>query len=150
MTTVFDVPAAPLLARVSAELKQNQKIAPPAWAKVVKTGTHREKVPQNPDWWHTRVASLLRRVYIQGPIGVSHLSQQYGGTRDRGSAPNRARAGSRSIVRHAMQQLEAAGYVQAIKGKGRVVTGPGRKLMDNAAHGAMGELEAKMPELKKY
>jgi small subunit ribosomal protein S19e len=79
-----------------------------------------------------------------------HLSAKYGGKRDRGSKPNRARMGSRSIVREALQQLETAGYVQAIKGKGRVVTAQGRKLLDNAAHEAAQTLEAKIPGLKKY
>jgi len=150
MTTVFDVPADMLLPRVATKLEADPKFEPPAWAKVAKTGVHREKAPHAPNWWQTRVASLLRRVYMQGPIGVAHLSQQYGGSKDRGSAPNRARAGSGSIVRESLQQLENAGYVAAIKGKGRIVTAKGRSLLDNAAHEAMGVLEQKIPEMKKY
>jgi len=150
MTTVFDVPTDQLLPRVAGKLAADAKFAPPAWAKMAKTGVHREKAPLNTNWWPTRVASVLRRVYIEGPIGVIHLAAQYGGKRDRGSAPNRARMGSRSIVRESLHQLESAGFVQAIKGKGRVVTAQGRKLLDNAAHDVAKELEAKMPELKKY
>jgi small subunit ribosomal protein S19e len=150
MTNVYDVPPDPLLAKVSATLAADPKFAPPEWARVAKTGVHREKAPHTPTWWPTRVASVLRRVYIDGPIGVIHLSSKYGGTRDRGSKPNRARGGSRSIVRTALQQLETADYVQAIKGKGRVVTAKGRSLLDNAAHSVAQTLEAKMPELKKY
>ena len=150
MTTVFDVPPDPLLAKVAGKLQADPKFAPPDWAKAVKTGIHREKAPYNPNWWPTRVASLLRRVYVDGPVGVIHLAAKYGGTRDRGSAPNRARMGSRSIVRVALKQLEAAGYVQAIKGKGRVVMGPGRKILDNSAHEVAQALEATIPALKKY
>lgn len=150
MTTVFDVPADALLPRVASKLGSDPKFATPEWAKFAKTGVHREKAPDNADWWPTRVASLLRRVYMTGPIGVEHLAAKYGGSRDRGSAPNRARSGSRSIVREALQQLEAGGYVQAIKGKGRIVSAKGRQLLDNAAHEAAVVLEAKIPELKKY
>lgn len=150
MTTVFDVPTDHLLPRVATKLAADPKFAPPAWAKIAKTGVHREKAPVNPQWWPTRVASILRRVYVDGPVGVVHLAAKYGGKRDRGSAPNRARMGSRSIVRESLHQLEAAGLVQAIKGKGRVVTAQGRKLLDNSAHEAARELEAKIPELKKY
>src|SRR3712207_7161429 len=30
-------------------------------------------------WWYTRSASLLRKVYIHGPIGISDLKSMYGG-----------------------------------------------------------------------
>lgn len=150
MTTVFDVPPDPLIRNVAAKLQTDAKFAPPAWGRFAKTGVHREKAPHEAGWWPVRVASVLRHVYVDGPIGVVHLSARYGGNRDRGGKPNRARAGSRSIARHAVKQLETAGYVQSIKGKGRVVTGPGRKLLDQAAHEVVQTLEAKMPELKKY
>lgn len=150
MTTVFDVPAQPLLEKVAAKLQPDAKFNAPAWAKVAKTGVHREKAPMNAAWWPVRVASILRHVYVDGPVGVMHLSARYGGTRDRGSKPNRARLGSRSIVRAALKQLEGAGFVQAIKGKGRVVTERGRSLLDNTAHEVAQVLEVKIPELKKY
>ena len=150
MTTVFDVPGTPLVHKVGAKFKADAKLAPPAWATVAKTGVHREKAPTDPNWWQVRAASLLRRIYVDGPIGVLHLSSHYGGTRDRGSKPNAARLGSRSIVRHALKQLEAAGYCQAIKGRGRIVTAKGRQLLDNTAHEVFQELAAKMPELAKY
>lgn len=150
MTTVFDVPTDQLLSKAAAQLEKEPTFKPPAWAAVVKTGVHREKAPHTLNWWPTRVASLLRRVYIDGPIGVVHLSAHYGGTRDRGSKPNRVRLGSRSIVRHALKQLEEGGFVSSIKGKGRVITGKGRKFLDAAAHETAQALEAKRPELKKY
>lgn len=150
MTTVFDVPAAPLINKVGLKLKTDAKFAPPEWAPFVKTGIHREKVPVQKDWWHTRVAAIARKVYVNGPIGVIHLSAEYGGTRDRGSKPNKARLGSRSIVRAALQQLESAGLVASIKGKGRTITGAGKKLLDNSAHEVAKELETKIPALAKY
>ncbi len=150
MTTVFDVPPTLLIKKVGERFKNDPKFAPPQWAKFVKTGIHREKVPVQPDWWFNRVASIARKIYVHGPVGVMHLSAEYGGSRDRGSKPNKARLGSRSIVRAALKQLEGAGLAQAIKGKGRTITPAGRKLLDAAAHDVAKELEAKIPALAKY
>lgn len=147
---MFDVPGGLLVQRLGTKLQQDSKFAPPEWAKFAKTGVHREKAPTNPNWWTTRVASILRRVYVDGPIGIVRISSHYGGTRDRGGKPNRARLGSRSIVRHALKQMEAAGYAQNIKGRGRVVTPKGRKILDLTAHEAFQDLVAKTPELAKY
>lgn len=150
MTTVSDVPPTELIGRLGQKLKADPKFQPPTWAKFAKTGVHREKMPTQPDWWHTRVSSILRKVYLHGPIGVIHLAAAYGGTRDRGGKPNLARLGSRSIVRAALKQLESAGYAQALKGRGRTITPAGRKLLDNTAHELAKELEAKIPALAKY
>ncbi|HLE47571.1 MAG TPA: 30S ribosomal protein S19e [Candidatus Thermoplasmatota archaeon] len=150
MTTVFDVPADPLIRKLGEKLKADPKFDAPPWAKFAKTGIHREKTPTDPNWWQPRVASIARKVYLHGPIGVIHLSAEYGGTRDRGSKPNKARLGSRSIVRTALKQLETAGYVQAIKGKGRILAPAGRKLLDATAHEIAKELEVKIPALAKY
>jgi small subunit ribosomal protein S19e len=27
----------------------------------------------NPDWWFVRAASMLRKLYLRGPIGVSRM-----------------------------------------------------------------------------
>jgi small subunit ribosomal protein S19e len=150
MTTVFDVPPALLIKRVGDRFKTDAKFAPPAWAKFAKTGVHREKVPVQADWWFPRVASIARKIYVHGPVGVMHLAAEYGGSRDRGSKPNKARLGSRSIVRAALKQLEGAGLVQPLKGKGRTITAAGRKLLDAAAHETSKELEQKIPALAKY
>ena len=84
MTTVFDVPADLLIEKVAEELKENDKIESPAWSNFVRTGVHKERKPENPDWWFIRTASIIRRVYIDGPVGVSSLRTFYGGKKDRG------------------------------------------------------------------
>jgi small subunit ribosomal protein S19e len=150
MTTVFDVPPTMLIKKLGERLKSDPKFKPPEWAKFAKTGIHREKVPIQSDWWFPRVGSIARKIYVHGPVGVMHLAAEYGGTRDRGSKPNKARLGSRSIVRAALKQLETGGYVQAIKGKGRTITAAGRKLLDATAHEVAKELEVKIPALAKY
>lgn len=150
MTTVFDVPAGPLIAEAAKRLREVKEVTPPAWAPFVKTGVHREKPPVDADWWHARVAAVLRKVYLEGPIGSERLSAEFGGHRDRGSKPNRAVRGSGSIARKALQQLEAGGLVQNVQAQGRVVTAKGRSLLDNAAHAVHGELVKSLPALAKY
>ena len=148
MTTVYDVPATPLIQQVAAKLKGENAIQPPQWAPFVTTGIHAEKPPVEADWWHTRAAAVLRKVYVMGPIGTERLRAEFGGSRDRGSKPNRAKAGSGSIVRECLQQLEKAGFVENVKGEGRRVSAKGRSLLDNSAHEVRQTLA--IPGLAKY
>lgn len=150
MTTVYDVPPEQLIRKVGERLKGEEKMKPPAWAQFAKTGAHREKAPVQKDWWYFRVASVMRKVYTDGPIGTSRLSSDFGGKRDKGSAPYKAVKGSRSIVRQSIHQLESLGYITTYKNKGRIVTPAGRALLDNAAHELLKELSEARPELKKY
>ncbi len=134
MTTAYDVPAEAIIKKLSGKLKSEYKITPPEWAKWVKTGVHKERQPDNPDWWYMRAAAVLRKVYMRGPIGTERLRSLFGGKRDRGVKPYKCRKGSGSIVRKAFQQLEEAGLVTTVKGEGRVVTPKGRSFVDNMAH----------------
>ncbi len=133
MVTVYDAPSEKLIANVAQKLKDSGSVNPPEWAEFAKTGVHTEKAPIQADWWYTRAASVLRKVYIKGPIGTSKLAAEYGGFNDRGSRPNRAVKGSRSIIRKSLMQLETAGLVVRNKNNGRVVTPKGQALLDNAA-----------------
>ncbi len=150
MTTVYDVPAADFISKLAEKLKENDNITPPEWAIYVKTGPHREKQPVEKDWWYTRAAAILRKIYMNSGIGAERLSAEFGGTRDRGSKPNKAVRGSRSIVRKTMKQLEEAGYVQSKKGVGRLVTPAGQSFLDNTSREVLQEIIADNPELGKY
>lgn len=150
MTTPHDVPPALLIEALAAKLRERPGLQPPPWAKYAKTGVHREKAPVNRDWWHVRVAAVLRKVYIDGPIGVERLRGAYGGARDRGSAPDRAKKGSGSIIREALQQLEKEKLVDNVKSEGRRVTPQGRKLVDDTAYEVKQKLVAQVPALSKY
>ena len=151
MPTPYDVPPSILIERLAKYLKDNiDEVKPPKWAPYVKTGVHAERAPQNPDWWYIRCASLLRKVYIRGPIGVEHLRSEYGGRKDRGTRPEHARKGSGAIIRKALQQLERAGLIQTIKGRGRVVTPQGRSLLDSLSADIKKQLEKTNPALSKY
>lgn len=133
MTTVYDVPADRFIRALAEELKSKPEIVPPDWAAFAKTGVHKEMPPEDPDWWFVRVASIMRRVYIDGPIGVERMRTFYGGKKDRGSKPNKFRKGSGSILRKSLQQLEAAGFIQHDK-TGRRVSPEGVSFMDGVAN----------------
>lgn len=142
MVTVYDVRPADLISKVSGELKKKNEIKMPEWARFVKTGTHKERPPEQPDWWYIRTASVLRRIYIDGPVGVYRLRMYYGGRKNRGHKPEKfVRAGGK-IIRTILQQLEAAGFVKQVKKKGRVITPEGQSFLDNIAKAVKDETNA--------
>ena len=150
MATAFDVPAEKLIPKLAEELKKVETISPPDWAAFVKTGRHREKSPVSNDWWHVRTAAVLRKIYVEGPVGTTRLAAMFGGKADRGSKPNRAVRGSRSISRMTVQQLEKSQLVQKQKDGGRVVTAKARKMIDGMSTQILKEMAAQNPELTKY
>lgn len=139
MVTVYDVPPEKLIAKAAAQLRTIETIKVPDWAEFVKTGRHTEKAPVQNDWWYTRSASVLRKVFLKGPIGTSRLAGEYGGFADRGSKPNRAVKGSRAIARRCLIQLEQAGLISKDQKNGRIITAKGQALLDAAAKQAYDE-----------
>ena len=150
MAHAYDVPASVLLPRVANELRTRSAVAPPPWASFVRTGVHTQRAPSQPDWWYVRSASVLRKISLRGPTGISRLAAEYGGKRDRGSAPYHARSASRSVLREIVQQLEKSGLLQSQKARGRRVSAEGQKLLDAASRAVLKELAEKRPELAKY
>jgi len=148
MTTVYDVPADHIIRRVAEELKKRKEIVPPAWAAFAKTGVHKEMPPEDPDWWFTRAAAVLRRVYVDGPLGVERMRSFYGGKKNRGSKPNAFRKGSGSILRKSLQQLEAAGLIVHDK-TGRRVSPEGMKFLDNLSQEVLKNPPAPVPKRVK-
>jgi small subunit ribosomal protein S19e len=148
MTTVYDASADHLIRKVAEELKKRKEITPPPWAAFAKTGAHKEMPPEDPDWWYVRVAAVLRRVYVDGPLGVERMRSFYGGKKNRGSKPNAFRKGSGSILRKSLQQLEAAGLVIHDK-TGRRVSPAGMAFLDNMAHEAKRAKAVAPPEPAK-
>ena len=142
MVTVYDVPAEKLILKVAEKLKGCDAIEAPAWAEFVKTGRHTEKAPAQDDWWYTRSAAILRKLYVKGPMGSSKLAAEYGGYADKGSMPNRAIKGSRNIARKCMMQLEAAGYLVSKDKQGRAISPAGQSLLDNTAKEVYDEMKA--------
>jgi len=150
MTILYDVPAKELIDKIAKKLQNDKAIVLPEENKYVRTGVSKENPPTNKNWWYIRCASILRKIYIKNSIGIEHLRAEYGGKRNRGSKPYKARSGSGSIVRRAVQQLETAGYVTKIRGKGRVLTPKGRSFLDNTSHDVMKNIGTQYPGLEKY
>lgn len=147
MTTVYDIPTEQLIRKAAEELKKRSEIQPPAWAAFSKTGVHKEMPPEDPDWWFIRAAAVLRRVYVDGPVGVQRMRSFYGGAKNRGSRPNAFRRGSGSVLRKVLQQLEAAGLIVHEKA-GRRVSPAGRAFLDALSHSVKTEVPAPKAEKK--
>ncbi len=133
MVTVREVDANKLNTRLKEELKKVAEIAPPKWSLFVKSGVHRERPPLQSDFWYIRAASLLRRIYLDGPVGVSKLRSFYGGRKEFGHMPAHFRKASGNILRKILQELETAGMVEKAKG-GRRITAKGQKFLDSIAN----------------
>lgn len=151
MSMAYDVPADVLIEKLAHYLKENvSEISPPKWATFSKTGSYTERLPEKTDWWYTRGASVLRKIYINGPIGILKLRLAYGGRTGQRSSPEHFRRGSGAVVRKLVQQLEAANLVTKASNKGRVVTKEGKDILDSLANEVKRVLEKRLPELKKY
>lgn len=131
MVNAFEVDTASLI-RKSAERLKAEGIKKPAYVDYVKTGPSRERVPSDKDFWYTRCASILRQVYVNGPIGVSALRTKYG-TRKRHVTHrhHHYRAGG-SMIKDAFDALEKQGYIKKEK-VGRVITSKGKSFIDKVA-----------------
>lgn len=133
-----DVPQQALVISLAKQLQTAKELEPPVWAQFVKTGVSRQRPPTQDDWWHTRAASVLRKVGDLGPIGTEKLRRKYGGRQNRGYKPEAFKTGSANIIRTILQQLETAGLVAQVDKdgrKGRVLTPKGHSLLDKAAKG---------------
>ena len=150
MVTLYDVPADALIEEVAERLED--RIEQPDWINFAKTGSGRELPPQQDDFWHVRAASLMRKVAMNGPVGVDRLSTEYGG-RKRGTTRYRvaqahSETGSKKVIRTILQQLEEEGLVTTAEGEGRRITPEGNSLLDNVAADVLEDLDR--PELERY
>ena len=89
---------------------------------------------------------MLRKVYVSGPIGTSHLRKAYGGLRRGRNSPEKSTKASGAVIRKALQQLESEGLITSSR-PGRIISAKGRSLLDKFSATLVKE---KFPELKKY
>ncbi len=152
MTTLYDAPAEDLIEAVAEKLADESAIEEPEWLQFTTTGVDRELPPEQEDFWVRRAASLLRKVAIDGPVGVGSLRTEYGDAKQGSNRyrvrPRRQSEGSGNIIRTALQQLEEAGYVDTAEGEGRVITGEGQSLLDDTATEVLEDLDD--PALERY
>ena len=133
MTTVYDVHGQNLVFNLAEALKNLESITIPDWSVSAKTAAHKENAPDTDDWWYMRSASILRKIYLEGPLGTERLARMYSGAKDRGGKPNRSHPGGRKIIRTVMKQLEAAELITYEKGKGRKISPRGQSMLDGIA-----------------
>lgn len=116
-------------------LKKMPEFKKPEWVDFVKTGTNKQRPTSEEDFWQKRAASVLRQIYIKGIVGVERLRTRYGGRKDRGVKPPRFVKGGGKIIRVILQQAEAAGFTEKVKGKksGRQLTKKGREFLESLA-----------------
>lgn len=133
MVSVKSVDTQKLLEELAEKLKKTKGIEFPEWARFVKTSPHAERPPENQDWWYIRMAAVLRKIYLMGPIGTNKLRRWFGGKQRRGVKPERHKKAGGKIIRTCLQQLEKVGLIKQIKGKGRVVTPQGQSFLEKTA-----------------
>lgn len=131
MTSARDVDQQQLVARTAEQLKK--EMGAPQWALFVKTGASKQRPPEQEHWWHLRSASVLRQVYMDGPVGVERLRSFYGGRKRRGHKPPHFHKAGGKIIRTILSELEKLGYIQKQGKSGRAITPQGQKFLDGMA-----------------
>jgi small subunit ribosomal protein S19e len=146
-----NVPADKLISAIAEYLKEEvREVSPPTWSLYSKTGIHVDRVPTQTDFWYIRCASLLRRLYIDGPVGTERLRSVYGGRTQKGMINEHFFKAGASAIRKPLQQLEGAGLVTKVGKDGRILTNKGISLVDRIAYKLLKDLQKDMPELNKY
>jgi small subunit ribosomal protein S19e len=90
----------------------------------------------DPDWYYVRAASIARKIYLNGGIGVGALARWYGSRYTSGNRPEHFRKGARGHIRNILTQLEKAGLVETLEKGGRRTTAEGQKELDTIARTA--------------
>ena len=145
MVNARDVPSGMLIGALAEQIKVLPGMQEPEWAHWVKTGSHAERPPNNSDWWFTRAASMMRKLYIHGPVGLSDLERAYGGPKALHYRPKHHRDAGGSSIRKILRQLEQIELV-AKTPKGRVLSPKGRSILDRTSK----QLFTSLTESKKF
>ncbi len=149
MVSAHDVPSGKLISALAVQVKGLPGMEQPDWSRWVKTGSHAERSPTNSEWWFTRAASLLRKLYLHGPVGMTDLTRAYGGTKALHYYPKHHRDAGGSSIRKILKQLEQAELV-AKSPKGRVLTPKGRAMLDKASREIFTSMVADNKALARY
>ncbi|KAK1359837.1 putative ribosomal protein S19e, Winged helix-turn-helix DNA-binding domain protein [Heracleum sosnowskyi] len=131
--TVKDVSPHEFVKAYAAHLKRSGKMELPHWTDIVKTGTFKELAPYDNDWYYIRAASMARKIYLRGGLGVGAFRRIYGGSKRNGSAPPHFCKSSGGIARHILQQLQTMNIVDFDSKGGRKITSSGQRDLDQVA-----------------
>ncbi|KAG6420972.1 hypothetical protein SASPL_117518 [Salvia splendens] len=131
--TVKDVSPHEFVKAYAAHLKRSGKMELPEWTDIVKTGVLKELAPYDPDWYYIRAASMARKIYLRGGIGVGSFRRIYGGSKRNGSRPRHFGKSSGSVARHILQELEKMNIIEMEPRGGRRITSNGRRDLDQVS-----------------
>ncbi|KAL8471698.1 hypothetical protein ACS0TY_029081 [Phlomoides rotata] len=109
---VKDVSPHEFVKAYAAHLKRSGKMELPEWTDIVKTGVLKELAPYDPDWYYIRAASMARKVYLRGGLGVGAFQRIYGGSKRNGSRPPHFGKSSGAIARNILQQLQTMNIIE--------------------------------------
>ncbi len=133
--------------KVAEKLKE-MGLEKPEFVDYVKSGSDRERPPENPDFFYIRAAAILRKLAKGKPLGVNRLRNMFGKRKKGKRKPEKKRKTGGKIIRVAMQNLEKLNLVEKTK-KGRVITSKGMKLLAQCAKEIKGIKESKTKEAAK-
>jgi len=133
--SIYVVQAGKFIEVIAEKLREFPEISPPEGLEFWKTAFYKELAPVNHQtFWYVRCASLLRKIYKFGPIGVNRLRKKYGGRNKRGPGLNHSAKGSGKIIRVALQQLENANLIMKTEKNGRILSNEGRSLLERTGY----------------
>jgi len=136
--SVYDLNQQEYNLKLAEALKQIPEFKKPEWVEFVKSSSGKERPIEDLNFWYKRAASILKQIYKRKTVGVERLRTKYGTKKDRGFRPEEFRKGSGKIIRVILQQSDAAGFTEIIKGQkgtklksGRQITEKGKAFMEN-------------------
>ncbi|KAK9996181.1 hypothetical protein SO802_020867 [Lithocarpus litseifolius] len=130
---VKDVSPHEFVKAYAAHLKRSGHVELPEWTDLVKTATFKELAPYDPDWYYIRAASMARKIYLRGGLGVGAFRRIYGGSKRNGSRPPHFCKSSGAIARHILKQLQNMNIVEIDTKGGRKITSIGQRDLDQVA-----------------
>ncbi|RXH91758.1 hypothetical protein DVH24_020781 [Malus domestica] len=60
---------------------RSDRIELPDWTDILKTATFKELAAYEPNWYYIRSASIARKIYLTGGLGVGTFRKIYGGNK---------------------------------------------------------------------
>ncbi|MCL5419887.1 MAG: 40S ribosomal protein S19 [Candidatus Marsarchaeota archaeon] len=132
MANVLEVDGNAFIRLTAARLKAAE-VRKPGYVDYVKAGAGRERVPADPDFYFIRCASILRQVYLNGPIGISTLRTRYGNRKRHVVHRHHHLKAGGSVIKDSFDSLEKLGYIKKTE-HGRIITPAGKSFVDKISN----------------
>lgn len=128
--TLRDIPASTFISTYATYLKNTGQVRLPSWINITKSGSHTMFSPVNTDWIFFRLASVVRKIYINGGQGVGTLRKIYGGKKKRGSKPSKKKTSGGKLIRIVLKELERLKIIEKNSTGKRYISKKARKDID--------------------